>query len=249
VLVGIVVVLVALVAIVVATRRDSDSRPGARPTAATPAPSESTPACLPTVVESGYTNDSGRISVGIIAENPCPQAVINTVIKVTAEEAAGTEIHSSGDDPPTLPVLLPGQRLGAGGTISVGRSAKVARVVVTFTHAEAAPVEAFAAWPKSVTVTQLTHSAPDDRGFTTVSGKIHTNPPGATLCEPQVNLIVRNRTGKIIYGEVGTPNGIGVTFESAFPAGSDFDRSEVYVAQGRPAVSLRPAAFASCSID
>jgi len=243
VLIGVAVVLSA----VAACSRDTPS--STLPATTAPSSQSSGPQCLPTVIESGYTNVGGRISVGLIAENPCPQAVINTVITVKAEDSDGTAIDSSGDDPPALPVLLPGQRLGAGGTISVAKSAKVARVVVAFTHAEAAPVEAFAAWPKTVTVNELTHSRPDDRGFVTVSGKIRTDPNGATLCEPQVNLIVRDNTGKIIYGEVGTPDGIGVRFESVFPAGSDFDRSEIYVAQGRPAVSLRPAAFASCSID
>jgi hypothetical protein len=248
VLIGVAVVLIAVAVIVVAAcGRDTPHTPLPATTAASlQSPG---PQCLPTVIESGYTNVGGRISVGMIAENPCPQAVINTVITVRAEDGDGTAIDSNGDDPPTMPVLLPGQRLGAGGTISVAKSAKVARVVVAFTRAEAVPVEAFAAWPKTVTVDELTHSTPDDRGFVVVSGKIRTDPSGATLCEPQVNLIVRNTTGKIIYGEVGTPDGIGATFESVFPAGSDFDRSEIYVAQGRPAVSLRPAAFASCSID
>ncbi len=247
-----VAVLVAVgLTVFVVTRDDSGAPQGTG--SGSPRPdggASAEPMCLPRVVETGYTYQGTSLHYGLIVENPCPRAAIDNVTTLSVIDNAGNQVNGSGDgDPPSVPVLLPGQRIGAGGTVFIRQRTQIAQVVVRFTHSEAAPAGVFAGWPRKVTVERLTRSGPDARAVTFISGRIRSDPPTARLCAPQVNLILRNHSGRITYGQNGFPEGTTASFDVELPADTDFAQTEVYVVLGRPAVGLRPAEFAACRTD
>jgi hypothetical protein len=241
-----------LVTVVVAGRNGWSPQSAGSPSAtgsASPTPSRSvspSPMCLPRVVESGYGYEATWIRYGLIVENPCPQAAINNVTTVAAFDSTGRQLNGVGDgDPPDVPVILPGQRIGVGGTIRLPRPTRVARVVVMFVRSKSAAAEGFADWPR-VTVDDLTHSEPDSHGLTTFSGRIRSEPPGVYLCEPQIHLILRDRLGRIIYGQDGFPDGNIASFDVELPAHTDFAKTEVYVVLGEAAAGQPPMSSSLC---
>jgi hypothetical protein len=171
--------------------------------------------------------------------------VAPTAVGPVATRADGKPIDAPDSLQPRLPVLLPGQRLGVGGNLLVGPSARVARLEAKISGTVAVPVAVFAAWARSMTVTDLRHTGPDGRGLSTVTGTLRTEPPATPPCSPDFNLILRDKKSKIIYGlrtTASTP-----TFEERFPAAADYSKAEVYVVQGADAmVSIDVAAAASC---
>ena len=246
VLIGLVVLLVAGLVAVVISRSDGDS-PHAQTTTPTVSPSTSAlPACQPTVTEIGYTRDGARFDVGLIAASDCPAAAVDSQVEVSAIGEDGRPVKVSDALQPQLPVILPGQKLGLAATLLLDdRSAKVTRLQATITGAVPVPTAEFAGWARSVTVTGITHTGPDARGLSTITGTVTTDPASTALCNPQFNLILRDKANKIIYGTTGTAR--TPTFQERFPAATDYDNTQVYVVQGAPAtLSIDLAATASC---
>jgi hypothetical protein len=245
-LIGMAVLLVALGGFIV-VRRDRHSVPRAQPMPPSDSPPSSTPACLPSVIETGYTRSGGKIDFGMIAENTCAKVAANNWIEAMAVDGDGKRVDEDPALQPMIPVLFPGQRLGAGGTLLVDGSAKVSGIRIRFTRSTAFDSSRFATWPKSVTVTDLKHTGPDSRGLSTVTGTIQADPPTARLCNPDFNLILRNKSGQIVFGQNSTSVDGGPTFEDRFPTDVDFGRTEVYVVQGGQSLSPMTNAEVSCT--
>jgi hypothetical protein len=248
VLIGSVAVLILGTGVVVA-RRDGGQhgRAPVRPATAGPSRSDG-PACLPTLDDFGYSvSDGGRsVDYGLIMHSDCPQAAVNTEVKVTAIGADGvpmTDQYASSS--PDLPVILPGQRLGLAGMLDIASSAKVARLSVKITDSQPVPVAEFSTWARKVSVANLRHTA-TRRGTDSVTGSLVVEPPGARLCHPEFYLILRDRRHKIIYGAWG--RGPEPAFDGRFPAAADYSRAEAYVVQGMSStLGLGPAGpVASC---
>jgi hypothetical protein len=251
-LIAVAVVALAGVVVVAVNRNHYFRSPnGAAPTAATadsttPSAAAPKPVCLPTITETGFSVIGHDVYYGVIARSDCPQATYNNVVFVRVLDAAGNQIEGQNDYLPEMVVLLPGQEVGGAGSFYLKTVTTVSKVEVKFTAASAAPVSAFASWPTSVQVTDLNISKPDAVGRTTVTGQIVTEPPGAYLCSPRTSLILRDATGKIIYGLAGQPRANTVYFDLAMPANADLSRTTVYVALGQAALSLNPVATAAC---
>ncbi len=245
-LIGIVVLLVAGVAFVVASR-DRDQKPTAGPTPTPSAAASSGPACSPTVAEIGYSRtNTGRIDFGLIARSDCPAAAVNNVVTVSAIGPDGKPIANAPGTAlqPRLPVILPGQRLGLAGTLLVDRATKVSRLTATISDSQALPVSEFSTWARTVTVTDLKHTQPDASGLSTVTGTVVSNPDRVNLCNPDFNLILRNNDNKIIYGMTTTKG--EPTFEERFPDTTDYTKTEAYVVQGVFTLGHASGARASC---
>jgi hypothetical protein len=244
-LMGIVVLLIVGVAFVVVSR-DRDRKPTADP-APTPGAPSSGPACSPTVTEIGYSRTStGRIDFGLIARSDCPSAAVNNIVNVRAIGADGKPIANAPGTAlqPRLPVILPGQRLGLAGTLLVDRATKVSRLTATISDSQALPVSEFSTWARTVTVTDLKHTQPDASGLSTVTGTVVSNPDRVNLCNPDFNLILRNKDNKIIYGMTTTKG--EPTFEERFPDTTDYTKTEAYVVQGVFTLGHASGARASC---
>jgi hypothetical protein len=228
----------------------SDRPTGSGPASSAPATggpvAPSAPPCLPKVVESGFSVADHVVHYGVIARSDCPQAAIDNAVSVRVLDAAGKTIAGQDENTPDLAVLLPGQQVGGAGTFYMWTITTVSRVDVEFTASDPAPVSAFAAWPTSVRVTGISVSKPDDRGRTTVSGQIVTEPADAPLCWPHASLIVRDSAGRIIYGQSVAPQASRVSFTLAMPAKADTSTIAVYVALGLIGLSLDPASTAAC---
>jgi hypothetical protein len=242
VLIGIVALLGILMVVVVV--RHSSPRPLAEARPTIPIGTPAAPPCFPAVAEIGYMRTGGRIDFGLIAESQCSVAAVNNVIEVTAVRKDGERIEASRSQLLEPPVLLPGQRLGVSGTLLVDRSEDVARLEARFNNTQVLPLVAFAAWAKSVTVTDLRHTGPDSRGLSTVTGTIRTDPPDTSLCSPRFHLILRDKSNKIIYGM--SAKGSRPTFEESFPAATDYSKAEVYVVQGSFSLALNVLADVAC---
>jgi hypothetical protein len=248
ILVAVAVLALASVGFVLLSRYDEGRPPSGTATtvAAATSPSSSLPACLPKITDAGFSVTGHVVHYGVIARSDCPQATFNNVVSVRVLDAAGNPIDGHHDNLPELLVLLPGQEVGGAGSFYMINVATVSRVDASFTASSAAPVSAFAAWPTSVRVADLNVGKPDSVGRTTVTGRIVTEPAGATLCSPYTSLILRDAAGKIIYGMSGVPRGTLVSFDLAMPGTADTGKTTVYVALGRGAVSLDQAAAAAC---
>lgn len=218
---------------------DQAAAPSTSASRAVPATPSASPTCLPRVVETGFSYSTFSVHYGVIAENPCPQVAINNIATAVAFDASGKPVGEAGPGPMFV-VMFPGQRSGAGGIIQLTKPAKVASVTVTFTDSEAAPISDFVAWARSVTVDGIRHNVLDGYGDATISGYIQTDPPGATLCEPRANLILRDRSGRIVYGDADQVRGTLVSFDVTLPKGVDRSRTEIYINQGRDAITLLP---------
>jgi hypothetical protein len=245
-LIGIVVLLIAGVAFVVVSR-DGDEKPSGGPTPAPAPASSSGPSCTPTVAEVGYSRtNTGRIDFGLIARSDCPFAAVNNIVRVSAISADGKPIANAPGTAlqPQLPVILPGQRLGLAGTLLVDRATQVSRLTATISDSQALPVTEFSTWAKSVGVTDLKHTPADASGLSTVTGTVVSDPARTDLCNPDFNLILRDKTNKIIYGTTTTKS--EPTFEGRFPNTADYSKAEAYVVQGVFTLGQASGPRASC---
>lgn len=230
------IVIAALVAIGLGwavVRNDiGGTRPKSAPSSSAASPS-STTMCLPRVVETGYTVSGPDLYYGLIAENSCPEIAIRNKLAVAAVDAEGRTITDD-SDLASLPFIRPGQRIGAAGSIYLGKATKIVQLTVEFINSQAAPNSCFTEWPTTVTVDDITFSEPRDYGRRTVTGRIRSDPIHATLCGPRISLILRDQAGRIIYGKSGFPEGSLASIDVTPPSGTDFARTEIYVAAGVP---------------
>lgn len=246
VLIGIVVLVIAGVAFVVGSR-DGEAKPTAGPTPSPAPASSSGPSCTPTVAELGYSRTStGRIDFGLIARSDCPFAAVNNIVRVSAIGADGRPIANAPGTTlqPQLPVILPGQRLGLAGTLLVDGTTQISRLTATISDSQALPVTDFATWAKTVSVTDLRHTVPDASGLSTVTGTVVSDPARTDLCNPDFNLILRDKDNKIIYGMTTTKS--EPTFEGRFPDTADYRKAEAYVVQGVFTIGPASGPRASC---
>jgi hypothetical protein len=201
------------------------------------------PVCQPKVSESGFSDRDGAITFGLIVASDCPQAVVNSFIEVTAVGKNGDELTT--DQAATsisLPVLLPGQRVGLGGTVIVEQPA--ASLETRVSQTQNLPAAEFASWPKTVTVSDVKHTGPDSSGHTQVTGTVVTDPASVTLCNPQFFLLLRDKAGKIIFG--AGPEKSGPTFDERLPSGVDWSTAEISVVMGVATLGIPSGAKLSC---
>jgi hypothetical protein len=216
-------------------------------TSSEPGPSGSGPACLPTVTETGFAVVGQSVQYAVVARNDCPDALINAALKIRVTDPSGDPVAGSDEQLPDLVVLLPKQEVAGAGRFYMAKPGNVGKVEATFAAATPAPAEAFDAWPQQVSVAGVEVSAPDSHGRSTVTGQITTDPAGATLCSPTASLILRDRSGKIIYGMTGQIGDDQVTFELAVPPATNRSAITVAIAQGQPALTLDPVPTAACT--
>ncbi|WIM98603.1 hypothetical protein ACTOB_002207 [Actinoplanes oblitus] len=228
---------------------EEPSADGPTPAASSSArPAHSAPACLPTVSETGFSVVRQTVQYAVMTRNDCPDAVINAAVKVRVLDPSGDPVAGRDEQLPDVVVLLPGQELAGAGSFFLDKAgSKVSEVEATFVAATPAPAEAFNGWPREVRVTDVTVGAADSHGRSVVTGRIVTDPPGATLCSPAASLILRDRSGALIYGMTGQIRDDQVTFELAVPENTDRGKITVAIAQGRPALTLHPVATAACT--
>lgn len=233
-LIGIVVALVAVMAVVVMRRDRKQSDPEADPTpvaSASISPSAA-PVCLPVVKESGFSAEEHTINFALIVANPCAQAVVNTNIRVDAVDANGDQLFVSEETVARLPVLLPGKEAGLGGDISVkGDATKARKLSLTPGNTQNIPAAGFAGWPLDATVTDVKHTARDEHGAVSVTGTVVTDPPGRELCRPTYYLVLRDKKGAIVYGDENVRSPLEFTIDP--PASVDWSSAEIWIGQGR----------------
>jgi hypothetical protein len=95
-----------------------------------------------------------------------------------------------------------------------------------------------------VTVTDLEHTQPDANRLSTVTGTVMSDPASVNLCNPDYNLILRDREDEIVYGMTTTKG--EPTFEGRFPDTADYTKSEAYVVQGVFTLGQASGTRASC---
>jgi hypothetical protein len=205
-------------------------------------PSGTGPACRPVIRESGFGTSSDSVLYGLVIENLCPEVAINTGVPVQALDASGAVLKETGM---VVPVLLPGQKTGIGGSLSVGGGiAKVTDLTARIDDPEWRQATSFAAWPKA-TADQVTIGARDQRGSAPLSYTVRTDPPGAVLCAPVAHVLLRDGTGKIVSGASGKVDGPTVQTTIAVPDGADPSRAEIYIVQGRVSLIVDQVACAN----
>jgi hypothetical protein len=85
-------------------------------------------AMAPTIVAKGYAQTKDELGFGFVVENPSPaHALERTQYQVAAYDEAGNVLKT---DAGYLDLLLPKQRLGMGGRLSLPKGATAARVAV-----------------------------------------------------------------------------------------------------------------------
>jgi hypothetical protein len=236
-----IVVLLVAGGVFAVLRRDR-SQAGSEPK---PAPSSSAPGpvCVPKVTETGFSDRNGALAFGLIVSNDCPQAAVASVIDVTAVGKNGDELTTDyASTSISLPVLLPGRRVGLGGTVIVEEPATSLRTRVSQTQNISA--DAFAAWPRTVRVAGIKHTGPDSSGRTEVTGTVVTDPASATLCNPEFFLVLRNKAGKIVFGASTTKS--GPAFDERLPSGVDWSTAEISVVLGVATLGIPSGAKLSC---
>lgn len=248
-LIGMVLVILAALGWVVAHRGDHSAPPAATATSVpgSVTPGESGAVCLPKIVESGFSVTGHSVNYAVIARSDCPRATYNNALSVQVFDPAGHPVAGQDEQQPDLLVLLPGQQIGGAGRFGMTTVSAVGRIVVSFTASSPAPISAFASWPTSIRVVDLVVGKPDARRWTNVAGRVVTEPVGVGLCEPQASLIVRDTSGKIIYGQQGSPQAGRVSFDLTMPPGADPSRISVFVALGQPGLNaFDPVSSAAC---
>jgi hypothetical protein len=219
------------------------SASGSRTPSTTASAAPHRPACLPRVLETGFSVSEGDVEYGAIVRSDCPQALFNIAVSARAFDTAGREIDGKETAWPEINVLLPRQQVGGAGVFAMRTAKPVGRVEVRFTDALSAPVSVFARWPASVRVADLTFSKPDRVGGVRATGRIVTEPASAALCWPHASLILRDSAGAIVgatWGAVlGGEPGQGLTHASSVefrvpkvPAKADLRRATAYVTLG-----------------
>jgi hypothetical protein len=198
---------------------------------------------VPKVTETGFSNRNGAITFGLVATSDCPQAAVNSFIDVTAVGKHGDELATDqASTSISLPVLLPGQRIGLGGTVIVEEP--VASLETRVSQTLNIPANAFASWPASVQVSDIKHTGPDSSGHTQVTGTLVTDPASVTLCNPQFFLVLRNKAGKIIFG--AGPTKTEPSFDERLPSGVDWSTAEISVVLGVATLGIPSGAQLSC---
>ncbi|BCY13241.1 hypothetical protein L3i22_083290 [Actinoplanes sp. L3-i22] len=230
---------------------DGPSAEGPAPSAvasSAPRPARSAPACKPTVTETGFNFDGQTVQYGIVTRNSCPYAVYNASVKVHLLDPSGATVAASEEESPNIVVMLPGQELAGAGRFYLDKEgAEIGKVEAAFDGATPVSASAFAGWPREVRVVDVKVGAADGDGRSTVTGRIVTDPSGAGLCAPAATLILRNKSGKIIYGMNGRITADQfVEFTLALPKATDRSKTTVQIALGQPALSLTPVATAAC---
>ncbi|BCY13194.1 hypothetical protein [Actinoplanes sp. L3-i22] len=232
-LISIVALLVVGAAAVTVFRRDQD--PDRRAGGVTTAPSMSravTPVCVPKVAETGQSVQEGLVSFGIVVTSDCPLAAVGSTLDVVAIGRDGAELtgdQASASIP--LPAVLPGQRVGLGGELLVDFAAQVKSIRVRVLDTQNVSVSVFSSWP-TVQVTGIRHHGPDSSGYTQVTGTLVTDPNTAKLCNPRYFLLLRDRSGALIYGVETTKS--GPSFDERLPSGVDWSKGEIFVGMGVP---------------
>lgn len=204
--------------------------------------SDGGPACAPEIGESGFSqDDSGSINYGFVVVSHCTQVAINTRVTVTALGTDGKPLPGYTQDLLYVPVLLPGQQVALGG--SGWAKNRPTRIGLSVEGTQNVPVTAFAGWP-TVTFTDLSHSQPDRTGYTKVSATMVTDPERVQPCNPVYYLVVRDHTGRIIFGAKslkGAPQ-----FDEKVPAAVDWSKTGISATLGAGQLGLTDLARTKC---
>jgi hypothetical protein len=227
--------------------RGSPGRPNATPSSSAPSVDMvMQPAtCSPEVVESGYTNVLGEILYGLMVRNPCAYASVWNHIAVTVLDPAGNKIN---DDKYgtglAISVLLPGQEVGIAGSAGLtDAKAPVGSLRATVDSNRLLPAAVFARWTTSVTGTNLAVDRhPHD---TEVTFSVRTEPPNASLCDPQATLIIRDKQGKIVSAYERPVDRGFFSVRFSYPPVTDDTKFETYIRQGGTGIGVGAAGIAA----
>ncbi|MFI5959791.1 hypothetical protein [Cryptosporangium sp. NPDC051539] len=238
---AVIVLVVALVHRGDPSGPSSDDDTAAAPSATT-APATSAPACLPTVTESGFYVERSVVLIGLTVTNRCPQALAFIDFTTRLRDSTGRALTpGEGSEQPDLPIILAGQTVGLAATAAVASDAKITSIQVSVTDAKA--VRSAVNLP-TATVTPLTHDR--DGSIVEVHGTLRADPNYNALCAPQVNVLVRDRAGKLLYARAALVRGPDVVANLRPPATADLDRLEASIVQGKETLDGRVIVEGPC---
>jgi hypothetical protein len=165
----------------------------------------------------------GRAGYAFLVENPDPeQAIQDSEYRVTAYDSAGSRMAT---DAGPIVLLMPGQRLGVGGTLFLAEGARVARIGIEIRTGQRALVKKSPA----LTVDEI-HCRTDIS--TAIASGVVRNPFDRNITDLRVSVVAYDASGRIIGGGftylafVPASGAVGVI--SSLDAGSEAARVEMY---------------------
>jgi hypothetical protein len=166
------------------------------------------------VVDQGFTQaEEGSVSLGAVMENASSSVAYRTRITFRLFDATHTPMSEAGTVPSRLvveiPVILPGQRIGAGNGARPGRSQKVASFEVELGTTTWLPREALGKDFSPVIAAYLRTDRPDPRFPTSVDMHYkETSTNCRSLVDRQAAAVFRDAQGKIVGGTLDSPGGL-----------------------------------------
>jgi hypothetical protein len=166
------------------------------------------------VAEQGFTQDAnGNVSVGAVLENRSGRVAYRTEVTFRLFDAAHAELPGAAELTTEIPVLLPGQRIGAG-TGVVRSTSRVASVEVdpgTTTWLSTAAVGVYSPVTTAHVVTKRFNPA------LPATVDIHYRETSSN-CRPLVNrttaVVFRNASGAVVGGSRAAPD-VPIVFRDA----------------------------------
>jgi hypothetical protein len=202
---------------------------------ATPSASPARQPCHLKTLESGFSFDlSHELHYGVIVSNPCREVAQQNLVVVSAISASGNVLTG---DSPQLPAIMPGERVGLAGNMSLQAGSKVNRLKVGFRSSKWTSIASFNDehdWPKPI-VTNIHLGARNDKGTARISFDVRSGSNINTLSDPIAYVILRDGSGNIVSGEFTDIGGYEHGTRSTgiwTPKSVDRSQTEVYVVQG-----------------
>lgn len=234
-LIGVVALLLAGGAFIVLRRGDPPDPVGQQPSspAVSPAPGQAVmrPDCTPEITERWVGPLGAGTHFGFVYASRCDLVVRKLRFKVVALDATGAPIREVPEKTAFGGVLLPGTELAAADAFTdVDDKRPVAAIEVTLLGAESFPAADFSGWGKAQ-VTDLKASGPPGGGSIEITGSVSAEPSTASLCVGNYVLVLRDKTGKLVYAQQGESRPRRPVFTLMPVAGADLAKSTVYALQ------------------
>lgn len=183
----------------------------------------------------GFGQQDTRVGYAFLVHNPdAEQAVQNAEYRLTAYDAAGTALSS---DAGPIVLVLPGETLGIGGTLTVAADTTVARVGIELQGGSRAAVRSSP--PLSVDTIRY-HVTVDGA---TASGVVH-NPFAGTVSDIRVSAVAYDTADRIVGGGAGYVSFVPATGQLgnivALDATGAVARVEMYAAFSEKSAVIAP---------
>jgi hypothetical protein len=183
----------------------------------------------------GFGQRDSRVGYAFLVHNPdAEQAVQNAEYRLTAYDAAGAALSSEAGP---IVLVLPGETLGIGGSLTIAADTTVARVGLELQGGSRAAVRSSP--PLSVDTVRY-HEADNDAA---ASGVVH-NPFAGAISDVRVSAVAYDSNGHIIGGGAGyvafVPAAGALGSITALDAGGSVARVEMYAAFSDKSVVIAP---------